>query len=180
MGTDGHIQQMSAPSDEFSILDINGFPDAAKLCLDASTAVINLINSENAVIANNKPQSSTQTVIKAPKEACKNGLILPSKALSLNDKDKFELEKLEEDAIIRAIENINRKSRPLIKYTGKDDILQIKSPKVENRNDIDNHNGISPSTWEDMFDDNGELQEECFSKVRCFVCGLPIFHVSIF
>lgn len=93
----------------------------------------------------------------------------------------YDIEENEE--IQRAIENINRKSRPLIKHIRNDSTLRIN----ENDNNTPQHTSLienqkntkdvnvsqklaknkenSVSNWEEMFDENGELHQEYLGEV---------------
>ncbi|KAK9889215.1 hypothetical protein WA026_004493 [Henosepilachna vigintioctopunctata] len=75
------------------------------------------------------------------------------KAAKSNDtKNKCKHEE-EKEIMRKAKENINRKTRPLMKYSDdSDDLLKI--DKQDNVN-----------SWEDLFDENGQLQEELLTEI---------------
>ncbi|KAK9889216.1 hypothetical protein WA026_004494, partial [Henosepilachna vigintioctopunctata] len=76
------------------------------------------------------------------------------KAAKSNDtKNKCKHEE-EKEIMRKAKENINRKTRPLIKYSDdSDDLLKI---------DKQDH----VNSWEDLFDENGQLQEELLTEIK--------------
>ncbi|KAK9871752.1 hypothetical protein WA026_014206 [Henosepilachna vigintioctopunctata] len=76
------------------------------------------------------------------------------KAAKSNDtKNKYKHEE-EKEIMKKAKENINRKTRPLMKYSDdSDDLLKI---------DKQDH----VNSWEDLFDENGELQEELLTEIK--------------
>ncbi|KAJ8950337.1 hypothetical protein NQ318_021197 [Aromia moschata] len=59
----------------------------------------------------------------------------------------------EKEIMRKTKEHINRKTRPIIKYV--DDINN--TLKIDKCDDVNN--------WEDLFDDNGQLQEELFKEI---------------
>lgn len=60
----------------------------------------------------------------------------------------------EKEIMRKAKQNINRKTRPIIKYVD-DDNDTLKIDRGDNLNN-----------WEDLFNDEGELQEDIFSEVK--------------
>lgn len=89
------------------------------------------------------------------KQEPKNQLIIDAgKMEDETDKEKAEMR--------RATEKINRGSRSIMKYIDNNDTLKIEIDTKSNKNTTNEGN---LTNWEDLFDDNGELQEPYFGEV---------------
>lgn len=104
------------------------------------------------------------------KQEPKNQLIIDAaKMEDETDKEKAEMR--------RATEKINRRSRSIMKYIDNNDILKIEIDTKSNKNTTNEGN---LTNWEDLFDDNGELQEPYFGEVSYLLIITDFFNVFAF
>ncbi|KAJ8918702.1 hypothetical protein NQ315_015022 [Exocentrus adspersus] len=124
------VDQKAAPFEKSSIILLE---DQA---VDKSVKIVKKNNDRNSApnINNNKNDLiSNNEIIKSQKESSEH--------------------EQEKEIMRKAKENINRKSRPIMKYVDDStDMLKI------DRNDKVNN-------WEELFDDDGQLQDELFKEV---------------
>ncbi|XP_030756247.1 coiled-coil domain-containing protein R3HCC1L isoform X1 [Sitophilus oryzae] len=122
--------------------------------------------SEATGLVNNKPDCPTQDSVNIISVAVNkskqidNVIVLEentepvktSPKISKEPKTKKNEHEQEKEIMRKAKQNINRKTRPIIKYIEDDNTLKIgKNDNVNN--------------WEDLFDENGELEEEIFTEI---------------
>lgn len=87
----------------------------------------------------------------------------------------------EKEEMQRAIVNINRKTRPLIKHVSvvKNDILHI--DVVEKKTNSKSNNPLTEvSTWEDLLNEDDELIEDYVNKVMLHILFVQIIDVRVF
>ncbi|KAL3290205.1 hypothetical protein HHI36_023564 [Cryptolaemus montrouzieri] len=103
-------------------------------------------HNETVEIVNHPKQEITQQTLKI--------ITKPEGKTSTEMDSKKKCEHEQEKEIMRkAKENINRKTRPLMKYSDdSDDLLRI-----------DKHDNVN--NWEDLFDDNGQIQDELLTEI---------------
>lgn len=89
--------------------------------------------------------------------------------LIINTKVKDEVDK-EKEEMRRATEQMNRKSKSIIKYIDNTDLLKI---EVSSKPDKTLKSGEDLTTWEDMFDEDGEINDVYVEEVRH---SAPDFH----
>lgn len=115
-----------------------------------------VIVDEDAPLSTAQSNDEAEKVVLNFKQEPKNQLIIDAgKMEDETDKEKAEMR--------RATEKINRRSRSIMKYIDNNDTLKIEIDTKSNKNTSDKGN---LTNWEDLFDDNGELQEPYFGEVR--------------
>lgn len=101
---------------------------------------------------------------------------------SLNSTPEKSEQDAEKEEMQRAIVNINRKSRPLIKHVnvGKNDVLHIsveKEPVSRHQPKLESNNLDS---WEDLLnEDNGCLEGDFHSEVMLYFFVFSLTHFAI-
>lgn len=145
-------QDVSCDNTSAELGPANDVPAQTKGNAEPTPAETDDISTITSGVCSNQDDDKTVSSLK--------DLDLNNKLIIKTNKPDDEVDK-EKEEMRRATEKINRKSRSIIKYIDSSDTLKI---------EIDAKADGKPATpnltnWEDLFDENGELQEPYFGEV---------------